>query len=106
MDNTFNEATKFNQNISGWNLAAATTLERFLYNADGFNQDISAWDVSRVTNMEYMFRSTAFNQDLCLWGSKISISSSVNFMFSSTACPNQGNPNLSATPPGPFCYNC
>jgi hypothetical protein len=50
-----------------------------------------------------------FNQDLCTWGQSIS-SGVTNFwdMFAQTSCDYRIaiTPDLSTTPPGPFCYTC
>jgi len=57
--------------------------------------------------MSYMFwYAIRFDQDLCSWGDKLDSSASVGNAFSSSGCPNTGDPNLSASPPGPFCYTC
>ena len=40
------------QDISAWNTAAVTTMERMFYDAAAFNQDISAWNTAKVTRMD------------------------------------------------------
>ena len=35
--------------------------------ASTFNKPIGNWNVSKVTNMNYMFRDTSFNQSLDTW---------------------------------------
>jgi len=45
---------------------------------------------------------------LCLWGYKLDSSAITNTFtaFAGTACPSTANTDLSASPPGPFCYTC
>lgn len=63
-----------------------TSAERMFQNATGFNQDISGWDVSRITNMGGMFQgATAFNQDLHVWDVRTIANTPVNFATSTAA---------------------
>jgi surface protein len=58
----------FNEDISGWDVSSATTMEGMFAGATKFNQSLSAWDTSRVTNMRAMFHSAHdFDQDLGGW---------------------------------------
>ncbi|WP_434325812.1 BspA family leucine-rich repeat surface protein [Mycoplasma leachii] len=41
-------ATKFNQDISTWDVSKVTNMSDMFYNATSFNQDLSKWDVSKV----------------------------------------------------------
>ena len=64
----FNGCTNFNQDISGWNTSAVTSMTGMFYNAKKFNKNISGWDTSKVTNMANMFYGAgSFNQDLSNW---------------------------------------
>ena len=54
----------------------------------------------------FLHVASSFNQDLCKWGETIGNPPYRTYVFTSTACPNKGNPNLSASPKGPFCYVC
>ncbi len=66
--NMFISCNKFNQDLSGWDVSAVTTMEGMFKDAHRFNQDISGWDVSNVTNMSRMFAYCGeFNQDLTTW---------------------------------------
>ena len=68
MGGMFNNATAFNQDISGWDVSKVTDMGGMFNNATAFNQDISGWDVSKVTTMRWMFYdATAFNQDISGW---------------------------------------
>ena len=61
--------SKFNQDISKWNVSNVTNMGSMFVSCQKFNQDISEWNVSNVTNMEQMFYILfiAFNQDLSEW---------------------------------------
>ena len=54
----------------------------------------------------FLHAASSFNQDLCDWGNTIGSVPYRTYVFTSTSCPNTGNPNLSASPKGPFCYVC
>jgi surface protein len=74
--------------------------------ASRFNSDISKWDVSSITDMLGMFEGASiFNQNLCPWGSKLSSSyylylNKVYNMFTLAGCANKNSP-LGRT--GPWC---
>ena len=54
----------------------------------------------------FLYIASNFNQNLCNWGNTIGTSVSRNYVFTSSACSNKGNPSLTASPKGPFCYVC
>jgi len=60
------EGSKFNGNISNWNVACVKNMDSMFYGSH-FNGDISKWSVSAVTNMERMFENSLFAGDLSLW---------------------------------------
>ena len=111
-------SSSFNGDVSGWDVGMVTDTSWMFQSASSFNSDVSAWDVSSVQNMNGMFFDTSFNgdisskmfwltssfnKDLCLWGPQLHSFTMVTDMFESTSCPNQGDPVLSESPPGPFC---
>lgn len=107
----------FNQPLESWDVSSVTNMDNMFAFALSFNQPLRSWNVSSVIDMGGMFYSLentmAFNQDLCAWGPLLQGRSVVlidpNFgrnMFTNTGCPSQANPNLAASPPGPFCYVC
>ena len=103
----FNDADSFSADLSSWNTSSGTTMRGMFYDADSFNSDISSWDVSTVTEFNDMFwGAKLFNQDLCAWGSKVDTNATFYFMFDQTNCTNKAFPDLSANPPGPFCFEC
>jgi surface protein len=68
LDNMFNGATHFNQDISGWFTEDVSDMSGMFDGATAFNQDIGEWDTESVTSMSNMFKNaTAFNQDIDDW---------------------------------------
>jgi len=132
MEQTFADARAFNQNISTWDVLSVVEMKRMFEGAVLFNQDISTWDVSGVRYMSGMYMSASkfnqdlshwnmsnvtdirvmfsharnFSQDLCAWGNKLPLSAMTHYAFKDTNCPNTSDPDMHASPPGPFCFNC
>merc|ERR1719353_1135274 len=68
MDNMFNGAKSFNQDLCKWNVDKVTRMYGMFFQASDFNGDLSKWDVGQVTIMKNMFRNAkSFNQDLSKW---------------------------------------
>ena len=65
MSNLF-EFSKFNGDISRWNVSKVTNMEGMFVEST-FTGDISNWVVSNVTNMKYMFMHSAFDGDISNW---------------------------------------
>ena len=64
----FQARFSFNQDISHWDTASATTMREMFRSATVFNQNISNWDVSNVVNMRQMFREARdFNNPIGNW---------------------------------------
>ena len=97
----------FTTDIGGWNVSRVEDMVDVFKDAVAFNTDISEWPIGNVQAFDNMLSgATSFNHSLCAWGSIISKSATVVDMFRNTGCPNQADPNLTATPPGPFCFTC
>ena len=78
-----------------------------------FDQNVSGWQLSSARHLDSMFDSgntstvAAFRQDLCAWGTYARNFTNVTHMFRRTSCPQALiDPNITATPPGPFCFQC
>jgi len=68
LTSTFDGATSFNKNISGWNTSQVTSMHRMFQDATAFNQPIGTWNTSSVTDMSGMFSlAVAFNQPIGAW---------------------------------------
>ena len=66
MSHMFAFAAAFNGDISMWNVARVTDMNRMFTWAAAFNGDISTWNVARVTDMGGMFYSArSFRRSLC-----------------------------------------
>lgn len=100
------ELSKFNRNLSSWDVSSVRSFENtFRYSP--FNYDISNWNVVSATKMIGMFNNAAdFDKNLCDWGPRLSNLREVTAMFTSTKCPEEGDPDLEATPITPLCHIC
>ena len=68
MQGMFQNATKFDQDVSGWYTNNVTTIANMFTFATSFNRNIIRWNVSKVTDMSGMFLgATLFNQDIGGW---------------------------------------
>ena len=64
-----NDISKFNEDISKWDVSNVTTFAGMFQGAENFNQPIGDWNVSKVTDMESMFEGAeSFNQPIGRWG--------------------------------------
>ena len=68
MSEMFANTTSFNGDISNWNVAKVSNMDRMFWNATSFKVDISTWNVEKVTSMRGMFYSARlFNVDISKW---------------------------------------
>jgi surface protein len=82
MSGLFSGATSFNQNINNWNISNVNDISFMFSQASSFNQNINSWDTSKVTNMRAMFQlAINFNGDIGNWNTEKVIN--MEFMFSS-----------------------
>ena len=87
MNSMFRDASKFNGDLSRWDVSSVTNMGNMFFGAAQFNGNISSWDVSNVTNMGNMLRSTSFNQDISSWN--VSNVVLMNQLFMNTTSFNQ-----------------
>lgn len=95
-DRVFLNASKFNGNISTWqisNIFGSSELKNYsndpifcigmFKNAIAFNRDISSWNMTKVINMSNMFEGCqAFNGDLSKWN--VSSVTDLSYTFKDT----------------------
>ena len=96
-----------------WDVSNVDRFEHMFRGASKFDVDISGWNVIKGTDYSrFLDGATLFNRNLCSWGPKILANPSgtgtpVLAMFLNTpACGSSADPNLLASPPGPFCAPC
>ena len=76
----FMGATRFNGDLSSWNVSNVTDMSRMFSRAYTFNGKLSGWDVRNVTNMSYMFhQARTFNGDLSSW--EVGNVTNMSYMF-------------------------
>ena len=75
--------SKFNGDISRWNVSNVVNMESMFWNNHKFNRDISRWNVKKVRDFSYMFYDTTFNQDISKWN----ISRNSNTLHMISNCP-------------------
>ena len=81
MRGVFAQTLSFNGDVSTWNVSAVTDMKGMFFSASTFNGDISSWNVSAVTNMNGMFSgASTFNGDISSWN--VSAVTDMNRMFS------------------------
>ena len=51
----FYRCSKFNQDISGWNVSNVISMSKMFFWCEEFNKDISSWDVSKVKYFKSIF---------------------------------------------------
>ena len=84
MERMFQSASKFDWDLSGWNVSAVTNMDAMFGNAAAFNSTLNDWNVSSVTDMNSMFQgATDFNQPLNDWN--VSAVTSMANMFNRAA---------------------
>ena len=75
-------ASSFNGDLSKWNVAEVTDMNRMFAPASSFNGDLSKWDVTKVTDMSLMFYgASSVNGDI----SKLNVAMSRTW-FACCAC--------------------
>lgn len=81
-------AASFNQDLSQWDTARATSMVGMFRGAASFNQNLDAWSVKRVTDFSFMFAgATAFNGAIGGW--EISSGTTFRGMFDGATSFNQ-----------------
>ena len=67
MSNLFKDS-KFNGDISKWDVSNVADMSYMFAHADSFNQPLDKWNTSKVTNMKFMFwYAESFNQSISKW---------------------------------------
>jgi surface protein len=62
------KAENFNEDLSRWNVANATSFARMFAGCHVFQSDLSNWNTGRATNLSDMFEDcTSFQSDLSRW---------------------------------------
>jgi surface protein len=89
MNEMFNNAQKFDGDISNWDVGNVETMQTMFRNAQNFNQNIGNWNVSNVKSIDNMFTDAIkFNQNLGEWQLSSLISASGMFLNSGLNCQN------------------
>jgi surface protein len=99
MREMFRSASRFNVDISLWDVSSVTNMDGMFRTAASFNHNIGGWDVSNVANMtETFYVAVSFNQNLCAWRDKVDWSVlKVTDMFFDSGCDEIDDPSVWST---------
>ncbi|MEM9547104.1 MAG: BspA family leucine-rich repeat surface protein [Bacteroidota bacterium] len=68
MSFAFQLTSKFNGDISNWNVGNVTNMRGMFWGASSFDKDLPDWNTENVTDMAFMFfGAESFNGDLTNW---------------------------------------
>jgi surface protein len=101
----FYDCSRFESNLTSWDVSSVTTMERMFYGATSFRSDLSTWNVENVRNLESMFqRASSFTSNLYRWGDLLYPADEVNVedMFVDSGCPVTASPVDFGL--GPWCF--
>ncbi len=73
-------------NLDAWDVSGVTDLS-YMFRKSAFNQDLSGWNLSSATDMSYMFQGSAYDRDLS--GLDVSNVTNMTGMFAGTTAFNQ-----------------
>jgi surface protein len=105
MKDMFFDARSFNQTLAAFDTSKVRSMTGMFMRAEAFNQNVSNFHFSNARDISRMFDgASSFSQDLKAWSGRISQGTNVDRMFYNTDCPIEYDPQLSASPQGPFCY--
>lgn len=81
MTSMFSNATRFDQDISGWDVSNVDSFEAMFFDASSFNGDLSAWQTGSARTLKHMFlRNSRFQSDVSKWGKFVKSCSLSNFL--------------------------
>ena len=63
----FNGASKFNNSLNEWNTESVQDVGHMFSGATQFNQPVHHWNTSSMTNTEFLFYASGFNQSISTW---------------------------------------
>lgn len=102
----FYYAPSFRSDLASWKVDKVEYFDLAFKGTVAFDSDLAAWNVSQGRSFIEMFADSTMDRSLCDWGPKIRPGANVELMFLGSNCPTDMDPNLTATPPGPFCHEC
>ena len=63
MSQMFQNATRFNQDLSDWDVSSVTDFNRMFNGVDTFDQDLGDWDVSSAADLTAMFNGVTLSRE-------------------------------------------
>lgn len=108
MSHMFEKSAIFDGNVAGWDVSRVKSMASMFLGAVAFQgHDLDKWQISSGTSFSSMFEGAeSFATSLCSWGPLMHKNASVSRMFYNSGCPDERDPDLTADPPGPFCFPC